>query len=565
MRLNIVESKNASQFYVIKSTYENKKNSSVIVEKLGTLAELQKTHADPVAWAKEYVAELNRLDKENKRTVLIKYSPNKNIEKDAQRLFNGADLFLKKIYLELGLDKICKEISKKYRHEFNLDSILSRLVFSRIVFPASKKATLELSKKFIEQPDFALHDIYRSLEVFAKESDFISSQVYQNSLEVIKRQTGVIYYDCTNFFFEIEEEDELRKYGLSKEHRPNPIVQMGLFMDSEGIPLAFCINPGNTNEQTTLQPLEQKLIDDFGISKFVVCTDAGLCSMANRKFNDKKNRAFITTQPIKKLKKHIREWTLDPKGWKIEGSNERFDITNIIEEDFEDSIFYKERWVNEDGLDQKLIVTYSLKYRNYARHIRNKQIERAKKLIEKNPTKLGKVNANDFKRFVSKTSVTPDGEVADKNVLGINYEIIANEERYDGFYAVTTNLVDSAGKIIAVNRRRWEIEECFRIMKSEFKSRPVYVSREDRIKAHFMTCFLSLLVYRLLEKKLQNKYTCEQIIKGLRDMSFLKTDSEGFIPAYTRNDFTDDLHETFGFRTDFEIVSKKMIKNILKK
>ena len=568
MRLNVTKSKNAASLYVVKSIYNPKtqSNTSKIVEKLGTEAELRKklNGEDPYVWAKNYINELNKKEKLENKEVLVKYLPNKQISKDEQISFNGGYLFLQKIYNELGLNKITKDISSRYKFNYNLDSILSRLVYSRIIFPASKLATNELSKNFIEQPDFDLHQIYRALEVISKESDFIQSELYNNSLKVYNRKKGILYYDCTNYFFEIEQEDGLKQYGVSKEHRPNPIVQMGLFMDADGIPLAFCINKGNTNEQVTLKPLEEKIISDFKLSKFVVCTDAGLASTANRKFNDSKNRSFITTQSVKKLKKHLKEWALDPNGWKLSGSNTIYNINELDEEKDFKKVFHKERWVKEDGLEQKLIVTFSLKYKNYQETIRNRQVEKAQNTIDKNPTKLKKCNANDYKRFITKSSCTDDGEVANNDILGIDMSLVSKEAAYDGFYAVCTNLSDDASSIIKVNQKRWEIEECFRIMKTEFKARPIFLQNDDRIEAHFTTCFISLMIYRLLEKKLEEKFTCSEIIATLKNMNFLEVHGEGYIPTYTRTDLTDSLHDIFGFRTDFQIVNNQTMKKILK-
>jgi transposase len=563
------KSKNSTSLYVIESIYNNGVRSTRIVEKLGTVAELSKTHEDPIAWANKYIEELNLKEKELKRDVIVKYKQSKLIEKDNQTFFNGGYLFLQKLYYQLGLHTICKEISHNYKFTFNLDSILSRLVYGRILFPSSKLNTYQESKNLLEQPDFELQHAYRALEVIAKETDFIQSELYKNSLSVSKRNDRILYYDCTNYFFEIEQEDGLRQYGYSKEHKPNPIVEMGLFMDGDGIPLAFSIHSGNTNEQTTLRPLEEKIIKDFELSKFIVCTDAGLSSMDNRKFNNKKDRAFITTQSIKKLKKHLKQWALDPTGWHLAGSSKTYDIRLLDKDEnfyekHKDLTFYKERWIKENGLEQKLIITYSLKYRDYQRQIRNRQLDRATKLIENRPSDLNKKSQNDYKRFISSTNVTPDGEVANKAVYSINDKAIANEEMYDGFYAVCTNLDDDAVSITKINHRRWEIEECFRIMKSEFKARPVYLSRDDRIKAHFTTCFLALTIYRYLEKRLDNKFTNHEIITGLRNMNFYSVPTEGYIPTYTRTDFTDALHETFGFRTDYEIVSTKQMKKIFK-
>ena len=566
MRLQISKSKNASSLYVTKSIYVNGVSTSKVVEKLGTYDELKEklNGEDPIEWAKAYVAELTRKEKEEKREVMVRYSPAKQIDKDEQKSFNGGYLFLQQIYHQLGLSKISKVISDKYKFTYNLDSVLSRLVYSRIIFPASKLATCEQSKLFMEQPEFELQHVYRSLEVLSKESDYIQSELYKNSLKICDRNKGILYYDCTNYFFETEQEDGLRQYGVSKEHRPNPIVQMGLFMDGDGFPLAFCINKGNTNEQVTLKPLEKKIISDFGLSRFVVCTDAGLASVANRKFNDIQDRAFITTQSIKKLKASLREWALDPTGWKMSGSDGLYDLTELNEDSNLDLTFYKERWIKEKELEQKLIVTFSTKYQKYQQSIRNRQVERAQKVIDTNPGKLKKCNSNDYKRFISKSHCTENGEVAENESYSIDTDLIAGEAAYDGFYAVCTNLDDDASAIIKVNQRRWEIEESFRIMKSEFKARPVYLQRDDRIEAHFTTCFISLMIYRLLEKKLGEKYTCHDIVTGLRDMNFFEITGEGYLPTYTRTDLTDDLHDAFGFRTDYQIVNTKQMKKIFK-
>jgi len=566
MRLKISESKNAKSLYVIKSTYKNGIRSTRIVEGLGTVAKLEKelNGEDPIEWARRYIAELNKKEKERTRTVMLKLSPVKQIAKDEQRTYNGGYLFLQQIYHEIGLHKICAAISDKYKFEFDLNGVLSRLIYGRIIFPSSKLSTYKLSEKLIQQPNFEIQHIYRALEFISKETDYIQSELYKNSLKATKRNTGILYYDCTNFFFEIEQEEGLKQYGYSKEHRPNPVVQMGLFMDGGGTPLAFNITRGNDNEQITLRPLEQKILSDFELSRFVVCTDAGLASADNRKFNNKGERAFITTQSIKKLKKHLKEWALDTAGWHLPADNLIYDISELDEtdEEIKKKTFFKERWVKEDDLEQKLIVTYSIKYRDYHRKIRESQIERAQKTIESNPTKIKKANQNDYKRFIKKTNCTADGEIAEKEIYSIDTSVIQQEAIYDGFYGVCTNLEDGASEIIKVNHRRWEIEECFRIMKSEFKSRPVYLQRDERIIAHFTTCFISLMIYRLLEKKIGENFTCHEIIGGLRDMNFHKIPDEGYIPCYTRTDLTDALHDAFGFRTDYQIVSNANMKNI---
>lgn len=573
MRLKVTKSKNAASLYVIKSVYNPKtqSNSSKIVEKLGTEKELREklNGEDSYEWAKKYIEELNKKEKEESREVIIKRKQSTLINKGEQLSYNGGYLFLQQLYHDLKLHKICKDIYKKYKFTFNLDSILSRLIYGRILFPSSKLNTFQLSKTLLEQPDFEIQHVYRALEVIAKESDFIQAELYKNSLNISKRNDKILYYDCTNYFFEIEHEDGCKQYGPSKENRPNPIVEMGLFMDGDGIPLAFSIHNGNTNEQLTLQPLEQKILNDFSLAKFVVCTDAGLSSTDNRKFNSMEERAFITTQSVKKLKKHLKEWALATDGWSLDGVSAKFDITKIdeteeLKEKYRDCTFYKERWIKEDDLEQKLIVTYSLKFKEYQRYIRNRQIERATKLIESSPSSLKKHHQNDFKRFITKTNITNDGEIAEKEIYNINQDVITNEEAYDGFYAVCTNLEDDAPAITKINHNRWEIEECFRLLKTDFKARPVYLSRDDRIKAHFTTCFLTLTLFRYLEKKLKEKFTSSEIIDQLRSMNFYSIPGEGYIPTYTRTEFTDALHDAFGFRTDYQILTTKQMKKNFK-
>ncbi len=571
MRLKVSKSKNSASLYVIKSTYINKVHSTKIVEKLGTEAELREklNGQDPYEWANAYIDQLNKKELEESRQVIIKRKQSELICKNEQQSFNVGYLFLQQIYHQLKLNQICKDISANYKFTYNLDSIVSRLIYGRILFPSSKLNTFQLSRTLLEQPDFELQHIYRALEVISKESDFIQSELYKNSLAVSKRNDKILYYDCTNYFFEMEQEDGIKQYGPSKEHRPNPIVEMGLFMDGDGIPLAFSIHSGSTNEQQTLQPLEKRIMEDFSLAKFVVCTDAGLSSTDNRKFNNLGERAFITTQSVKKLKKHLKEWALSNGGWHLEGTPGTFDISGIEESDevkekYRNCTFYKERWIKEDGLEQKLIVTFSLKYKEYQRCIRNRQIERATKLLEKSPSNLKKHRSNDYKRFIAKTTLTNDGEIAEKELYSIDNEVITNEEAFDGFYAVCTNLEDDAPAITKINHKRWEIEECFRLLKTDFKARPVYLSRDDRIKAHFTTCFLSLTIYRYLEKRLKENFTSSEIISQLRDMNFYSIPGEGYIPTYTRTDFTDAIHEAFGFRTDYQIVTTKQMKKIFK-
>lgn len=572
MRIKVTKNKNTTHYTIIKDIYKNNKRTTCVYENMGTIDKIKERagNEEPLEWLKNYVADLNKKHKENSLPVIMRKNPNKIIDKNIQHSFNVGYLFLQDIYYKLKLNEICDEITEKYQFKFDLNDILSKLVYSRIIFPASKLKTLELSKKFLEQPNFEYQHIERALPIICENMDFIQSELYKNSNEYMERNNKVLYYDCTNFYFEIEQEDGLKEYGKSKENRPNPIVQMGLFMDGNGIPLAFDITPGSRNEQKTLQPLEGKILKDFEFSEFVVCTDAGLASTANRKFNNKDNRKFVTTQSLKKLKKFLKEEALDlTKGWHLPNETKTYNISklrtdeNLIKK-YKDIVFYKERWIKEDGLEQRLIVTYSVKYQEYQKNIRNNQINRAMKIIENNPDKLKKAKQNDPKRFIKTTNITSDGELADKSVYEIDQSIIDEEAKYDGLYAVCTNLEDSVEDIIKLNHRRWEIEESFRIMKTDFKSRPIYHTRDEMIKAHFLTCYLALVIYRYVEKKLDEKYTAPEIIETLRTMEVKLENNDNYTPNYVRTDLTDDLHDKFSFRTDFEVTSLKNFKKIFK-
>lgn len=568
MKLTKSGSKNSPTYYVQKSIWVNDKSTTKTVERLGSLEELKARAGDmdPIEWAKEYVKKLTLDEKESKKDITVKYSGSRQIDKNVKKSVNVGYLFLKKIYHELGLSKVSEEISEKYKITYDLDNIFSSLLYARILSPSSKEASFHYAENFLEKRNFELHQVYRALEVLQKESDFIQKKLYENSLSVIQRKKHILYYDCTNFYFETEEEDDFRKYGISKEHRPNPIVQMGLFMDADGIPLAFSMFPGNQNEQPSLAPLEKKVISDFGIGKLVVCTDSGLSSTANRRFNDTKSRKFITSQSIKKLKGFLKDFCLSDDGWRKEGSKKTYKLSELnCVEDYQ-TTFYKDRWMNENGLEQHLIVTFSLKYRDYQRKIRGRQIEKASHSLEK-PSSLKRKSPNDYKRLITEEHITKHGEVAEKSLMELDMKKIVEEEQYDGFYAVCTNLEDRVETIVRINHKRWEIEECFRIMKNEFKARPVYLSREDRIKAHFLTCYTSLVLYRILEKRLTEKFpeehfSCHEIISTLRDMNMLISPGDGYIPTYERTDLTDALHEISGFRTDLEIVSNRNMKKI---
>lgn len=570
MRVSTTKSKNAESFYITKSYINDKgKSTSKIIRKLGTLDELSEklgTDRDGVmTWAKEQARlETEKYKSENDlKTVLIPFHSDRQMDFHKKKFFEGGYLFLQSIYYELKLDRICRKIKAKYKFEYDINAILSDLLYTRILEPKSKRSSFRTAQKFLEPPSYELHDVYRALSVLSNECDLIQSEVYKNSHFVTKRNSHILYYDCTNYYFEIEEESGDKKYGKSKEHRPNPIIQMGLFTDGDGIPLAFSLFPGNKNEQTSLKPLETEILQQFGCDKFIYCSDAGLASESNREFNHMGKRAFIVTQSIKKLPAEERAWALDKAGFRRMSDDKKVDLTELTDAD-KNSLFYKDEPYTTKKLHQRLIVTYSPKYAAYQKEIRRRQIERAEKMVTNGSIKKQRRNPNDPARFVGKIAATEDGEVA-KIHYYLDEERIADEAKYDGLYAVCTDLLDDhPGDIIKVSEGRWQIEECFRIMKTDFYARPVYVQREDRIKAHFLTCFLSLLIYRLMEKKLKERYTCEEILDTLKGMNFADIEEQGYMPLYSREQITDDLHDVCGFRTDYQFISKRKMKKIQK-
>jgi len=571
MRLKTSKSKNAILYYVIKDYTNIKgKRTTKIFEKLGNQEQVEKRFGktDTINKIKEYINELNNEDKDE--LLKREFNPNKRISPEIKRQFNVGYLFLEKLYNQLNIKNICNNIQDKYQFHFDLNEILSYLIYARIIYPSSKLETFKQCQNFIKQPKFNLHDEYRALSYIAENIDYIQEELFSNSKNIIKRNSKVIYYDCTNYFFDIDNEDDLRKYGISKEHRPNPIVGMGLFMDGDGLPLSFNIYPGNQNEQKTLIPEETKIVNNFKLddTKIILCTDAGLASDEIKKFNIKDKRAFVITQSLKKLKDIYKEQIFDNTNWRISTDLKKtYNISEInnneeLREKYYNTLFYKIIETETKSVKQDLIVTFSFKYFDYNRNIRNKQIDRAKKAIENGNVKRKGKNQNDYKRFIDSLNVTENGEVAENTTYSINLETIKEEEKYDGYYALTTNLIGDINEILKIVKGRWEIEESFRIMKSDFLARPVNLSREDRIKAHFTTCFISLFIYRLLEKKLNYKYTTSQILDTLKNMEMIEHKGIGYEPIYERTQLTDDLHEIFSFNTDFEIISYKKIKKI---
>lgn len=594
-RIKVSTSKNSKSYSIIEDYCRNGKRTTKIVDYIGNYSKVmelaKKENLDINTWLKKYLIQYKKehnISIEFNEVIIKKYS-NKLIPKNVLNRFNIGYLFLKDIYYSLKIDKIIKTVSKKYKFEFDLNEVLTNLVFSRIIYPSSKLKTYELSKNFIETPKYNLEHLYRGLTYLNNELDYIQKEIYNNSKSVINRNTRIIYFDCTNYYFDINEEDNLRKYGKGKDHKPNPLVGMGLFMDGNGLPIAMNIYPGNESETKHLIPLQEKMEKDFALfnKKTIICTDAAMCTDEIKQFNIKDGKAFVITQSIKKLKEEYKEEVFEDSNWRILGDlSKTYNLSDILNDEEQikkhyETLFYKIVQTETAHVVQDLIVTFQIKYKDYLRNVRNGQIERARKKISStnkgDKIKLS-VNPNDFRRLIKeeikelktkKSKKLKEGNSFNKEEktqyfysYSIDQDKIKEEEKYDGYYGITTNLNSDIEEILKISKNRWEIEESFRILKTDFDSGTIHLSREDRIKAHFLTCFISLLIYRILEYRLNYKYTNTQIIDKLKEMNVYEEKGNGYSPSYVRDDLTDDLHEIFGFRTDYEIISYENFKKI---
>ena len=596
-RLRKTVSKNINYYSIIEDYYRNGKRTTKTIITLGNDSKVsklaQEEGIDVDTWLNNCLNKyINIKDdsKNNEKVIIEKYS-NKIIPKDKINKFNVGYLFLKDIYYSLRLDKIIKYITEKHKFEFDLNEVLCNLVFSRIIYPSSKLKTYELSKNFIETPKYNLENLYRGLTYLNSDLDYIQKQLYSNSKSVVDRNTKIMYFDCTNYYFDINEETELQKYGHGKDGKAKPLVGMGLFMDGNGLPIAMNIFPGSDSETKQLIPLQKQIANDFDLEdkKTIICTDAAMCTDEIKQFNIKDGRSFVITQSIKKLKQIYKDEIFKDDNWRIVGDlTHIYKLSDILNDEEKstihyETVFYKIVQTETAHVVQDLIVTFQIKYRDYLRNVRNGQIERARKKIS-STNKGDKIklsnNPNDYRRLIKENVEVIESNKKSNNEknsnslnesskkekysysYSIDEDIIKEEEKYDGYYGITTNLNGDISEILAISKNRWEIEESFRILKTDFDSGTIHLSREDRIKAHFLTCFISLLIYRILENKLNYKYTHNQIIEKLREMEVYEEKGSGYSPAYVRTDLTDDLHEIFGFRTDYEIISYKNFKKI---
>lgn len=565
--------------------------------RLGTLAEIREREGvtDPWLWAQQELSRRNEEERLGRQTLKIELSPTKRIKAGEQTRYSGGDLMLIPLYNALGLPQICRELQKGTKAQYSLNEILEALVVLRILYPCSKKSTCELNSKRIRKTSFALEDVYRALTLLSSHIDDIQARVWRNSQKLMRRNTRVIYYDCTNYYFEIEDNDRdyvdmetgeviigLRKRGKSKENRPNPIVQMGLLMDGDGIPLSFIIFPGNESEQPSLQRIEEMVARKFGLNEFIISTDAGLGSEDNRRYNMTEGREYITVQSLPSLSKADQDMALDPRGWRvayrdkglapIDQSSPEKEIFNLDEIDLDaerGTRFYKEIIVNKNlrgdittSRPERIIVTYNHDFALYLRHKREERISTAQKIISRKQTK-SRQSQQDPRRYVTTDYVTKDGQKAAKVRMALDEKAIAHEQRFDGFYAYGTSLDDNAVDVLRARSFHHEIEHLFRTTKTFLDARPVHLRRQERIRSHFLVCFLAMIILKILQKQLNMpELSIDCLIGTLRSFEFDYFKSIGYRPLFERNDITDQLQETTGLHFDTEIVETKRMNKL---
>ncbi len=593
-----------------------KKVSSKNVRKFGKHSELLKITDDPLSYVKEEIRKMNEEYRVGRVSFDLTADFNERVrpsedEASSTTWVNTGYFFLQYIMKDLRLKEFFKQKTSGRKITFDCYTISRFLTYARILDPASKSATLGRLSSYYEQPDFGYQHILRFMDLLAENYDDYLAWLYKNSSSIIKRDASVLYYDCTNFYCECEQPDEdvvdevtgeaingLRKFGLSKEHRPNPIVEMGLFMDSRGIPITMCLHPGNTSEQLTAVPLEQEVLKMLEDARFIYCADAGLGSYNIRKFNSMGGRAFIVTQSVKKLSGTLKEAVFNDFGYRLLSNDAGVKISDMKEFDRHDKnnlglyndFAYKvvradkaldlglyEETILKNGrtkkvkstgvLEQRVIVTFSRKMMEYQRTVRNRQIERAKKLLEiKDPEEIKK-GPNDVKRFMKRISQTKSGEKAAVEYK-LDEEKIAEEEKYDGYYAVATNLLDPAKDILAVSHKRYQIEDCFRIMKTNFSGRPINHRLPERIRAHFLICYTALLVYRLLEAKLDDQdthVTTENLITTLKNMNVTNIHDVEYMALYKGSRTLAALTKATSLELDRLHYKPKDLNGIIKK
>ena len=610
MKLNYDKKSKDPTYFIQLGVRNGKKTTTKNVARIGKHSELLKITDDPLAYAKEQVEKYNEeYKKENKVSLDVNISFAEKLKDSGDVSSKDTSLnigyfFLQKIYNDLRINDFFSEATAGKKNEFDPDLVNRFLTYSRILDPDSKLGTFQNLDHYYEKPDFDYIHILRTMDILSEHYDEYISYLYEHSNRVVKRDTSICFYDCTNYYCEVETHDDdyidevtgefikgLRKYGPSKEHRPNPLVEMGLFMDRDGIPLSMCITSGSDNEQTTAIPLEEKLIKMFKGKKFIYCADAGLGSLNIRNFNSMGGRAFIVTQSVKKLSDTLKKAVFNDYDYRLLSNDkhvtiermktfDRFDEKNrelyddraykiLAADKAFDCGLYEEK-VCKNGkiknvkskavLHQKIIITFSRKMMEYQRYIRNRQIERAKKLLKNLDPETYKKGPNDITRFIKRS--TPS-----KEDYEIDYELIAEEEKYDGYYAVATNLEDPAADIISISSNRYKIEDCFRVMKTNLSARPIFHQKRERIIAHFMICYTALLIYRILEKKLdENKthFTVCNVIDTLKNMNVVNIEDMFYASEYSMSETLAALDNITGLGLDKKYYQPKELNKKLR-
>ena len=597
-------------YYIQQGFRNGKKTTTKNIKRLGKHSELLLITDNPLEYAKNEVKKMNEEYRSGRSEFIVTMDFNERIPSTDSPCSNSTSLnigylYLKDIYAKLNLSDFFKSVSSDRKITYDCNKICQFLTYARILDPASKYGTYDKLDTYYEKPQVEYQHMIRFLDILDRNSDQYLKHLFDNSENIVKRDTSVMYYDCTNYFFESEKPDEeivdevtgeiilgLRQFGISKENKTSPIVEMGLIMDSRGIPISMCIHPGNTNEQLTAVPLEKEVIKMTGNKKFIYCADAGLGSYNIRKFNDMGGRAYIVTQSVKKLGQEIKDIVFNDSNYRLLSNDDAItlkemrtfdkkDANNLsLYNDFAykvipantpmDTGLYEEK-VYKNGrtkkvkakgtLHQYIIVTFSRKMMEYQRTIRERQLERAKKLLRlKDPEKIKK-GPNDIRRFLKNTSSDTANYVLDMDKI---YE----EEKYDGFYAVATNLDDSAKDILAVAQNRYKIEDCFRIMKTNFDARPVFLRKPERIRAHFLICYTALLIYRLMECKLDDNLThvtTSNLIKTLRNMNVVNMDDMYYKSIYSGSQALDALERCFELQLNRKYYRPSDLNKIVKK
>lgn len=597
-------------YYIQQGFRNGKKTTTKNIKRLGKHSELLLITDNPLEYAKNEVKKMNEEYRSGRSEFIVTMDFNERIPSTDSPCSNSTSLnigylYLKDIYAKLNLSDFFKSVSSDRKITYDCNKICQFLTYARILDPASKYGTYDKLDTYYEKPQVEYQHMIRFLDILDRNSDKYLKHLFDNSENIVKRDTSVMYYDCTNYFFETEKPDEeivdevtgeiilgLRQFGISKENKTSPIVEMGLIMDSRGIPISMCIHPGNTNEQLTAVPLEKEVIKMTGNKKFIYCADAGLGSYNIRKFNDMGGRAYIVTQSVKKLGQEIKDIVFNDSNYRLLSNDDAItlkemrtfdkkDANNLsLYNDFAykvipantamDTGLYEEK-VYKNGrtkkvkakgtLHQYIIVTFSRKMMEYQRTIRERQLERAKKLLRlKDPEKIKK-GPNDIRRFLKNTSSDTANYVLDMDK-------IHEEEKYDGFYAVATNLDDSAKDILAVAQNRYKIEDCFRIMKTNFDARPVFLRKPERIRAHFLICYTALLIYRLMECKLDDNLThvtTSNLIKTLRNMNVVNMDDMCYKSIYSGSQALDALERCFELQLNRKYYRPSDLNKIVKK